>query len=147
MRAEVIVEWWTWELTGRAIPHLTRVEPREGYRIWLRYDDGASGEVDLSHLAGQGVFAAWKDRAFFESVRVTDYGAVAWGEEIDLCPDKLYMDLTGKKVEDLMPGFRAAGSECLNSHDSTESLSACTSTTTARPIFTRSTRAPAPRLT
>lgn len=92
--------------TGRAIPRLTRVEPREGYRIWLRYDDGSSGEVDLSHLAGQGVFAAWNDRAFFESVRVTDYGAVAWGEDIDLCPDKLYMDLTGKKVEELMPGFR-----------------------------------------
>ena len=36
---------------------------REGFRLWLRYDDGASGEVDLSDLAGRGVFAAWIDRA------------------------------------------------------------------------------------
>ena len=43
----------------------TAVEPREGYRIWISYADGPAGEVDLSHLAGRGVFAAWNDRAHF----------------------------------------------------------------------------------
>ena len=43
----------------------TEVEPRDGSRIWLRYSYGADGEVDLSHLADRGVFAAWDDRAFF----------------------------------------------------------------------------------
>ena len=28
-------------------------------RIWIRYADGKEGEVDLSHLAGQGVFKIW----------------------------------------------------------------------------------------
>ena len=28
-------------------------------RIWIRYADGKEGEVDLSHLAGQGVFEIW----------------------------------------------------------------------------------------
>ena len=32
------------------------VRALEPYRIWLRYDDGAEGEVDLSYLAGDGVF-------------------------------------------------------------------------------------------
>ena len=84
------------------------VEAREGYRIWIRYADGASGEVDLSDLAGRGVFAAWNDRAFFESVHLTDYRAIAWGEddEIDACADELYMRLTGKTVEEIIPGFR-----------------------------------------
>lgn len=27
------------------------VEPREGLRSWLRYSDGAFGEVDLSHAS------------------------------------------------------------------------------------------------
>ena len=92
--------------TAQAIPRPTRVEAREGYRIWLSYDDGASGEVDLAHLAGKGVFAAWNDRAFFESVHLTDYRAIAWSDEIDLCADALYMRLTGKTAEELMPGFR-----------------------------------------
>ena len=51
---------------------ITAVEavPRAGYRIWLRYSDGVSGEVDLSDLTARGVFEAWRDRAFFERVQV-----------------------------------------------------------------------------
>ncbi len=85
---------------------LTEVEPRDGYRIWIRYSDGAAGVVDLSHLAGRGVFKAWKNRAFFQSVHLTTNGAVAWDEDIELCPDALYMRLTNKSVEEVMPGLR-----------------------------------------
>ena len=79
------------------------VEPREDYRIWLRYSDGEEGEVDLSDLAGGGVFSAWDDRACFETVHVTEYGAIAWSEELELCSDALYMRLTGKSVGSVMP--------------------------------------------
>ena len=82
------------------------VEPRDGFRIWLRYSDGASGEIDLSDLVGRGVFEAWNDPAYFEKVCITPTGAIAWGDEIDLCPESLYMDLTGKSVEEVMPGVR-----------------------------------------
>ena len=85
------------------LPRPIAVEPREGFRIWLSYDDGSSGEVDLSHLRGKGVFTAWEDRAYFEDVYISGYGAVEWRNEIDLCPDALYMQLTGKTVEELMP--------------------------------------------
>ena len=82
------------------------VETRGGYRIWLRYSDGVAGEIDLSHLTGRGVFAAWDDRTFFEAVRLEDHGAVAWGEELELCPDALYMQLVGKSVAEVMPRIR-----------------------------------------
>ena len=88
------------------MPEPIRVEPREGYRIWVEYDDGASGEVDLSDVAGMGVFKAWEDRAFFEQVHVSDFGAIAWSEEVDVCPDQVYFDLTGKTPEEMMPGLR-----------------------------------------
>jgi hypothetical protein len=32
------------------------VKAPSDHRIWIRYADGEEGEVDLSHLAGQGVF-------------------------------------------------------------------------------------------
>ena len=54
------------------------VAPRAGYRIWLRYSDGVSGEVDLFDLfdlAGRGIFRAWLDRSFFEKVHVSPYGS------------------------------------------------------------------------
>lgn len=84
------------------------VEAREGFRVRLRYDDGTEGEVDLVRLAGWGVFAAWDDRSFFEAVRVTPHRAAAWGDDIELCADALYLELTGKSVEDVMPGGRAS---------------------------------------
>lgn len=34
---------------------IVEVRPSDGYRIWLRFSDGAEGEVDLSDLAGRGV--------------------------------------------------------------------------------------------
>ena len=84
-----------------------QVAPRAGYRIWLRYADGASGEVDLSAIAGRGVFEVWLDRAFFERVHISRHGSIAWNDEIELCPDALYyMQLTGKSVEHMFPGLR-----------------------------------------
>ena len=82
----------------------TAVEPREGNRIWLEYSDGSAGDVDLSHLAGGGVFEVWNDRAYYAAVRITEYDAIAWGDELELCPDALYMQLTGKSLEQIMPG-------------------------------------------
>ncbi len=95
-------------MSKQAIPRLLEAEAREGCRLWLRYADGASGEVDLSSLAGQGVFAAWNDRNFFATARLAPEGAVVWGddERIDACPDALYMRLTGKTPEELMPAAR-----------------------------------------
>ncbi len=46
------------------------VRPQEGYRIWLRYRDGMEGEVDLSDLAGRGVFKVWADPRVFKTVYI-----------------------------------------------------------------------------
>lgn len=81
---------------GGALPAPRSVIAGKGYSVLLSYDDGVSGAVDLSHLAGQGVFAAWHDRAFFEAVRLSESGGITWGNDIDLCPDDLYLRLTGK---------------------------------------------------
>ncbi len=79
----------------------TEIKPRDGYRIWLSYSDGTAGEINLSHLAGHGVFKAWNDRKCFEMVRITLHGAIAWGDDIELCPDALYMRLTGKSIAEM----------------------------------------------
>ena len=82
------------------------VRPGAGYRIWIKFDDGAQGEIDLSDFAGRGVFQAWTDRKLFERVRIDESGAVEWPGEIDLRPDALYMRLTGKTAEDVFPGLK-----------------------------------------
>ena len=84
------------------------VKALPGYRLWLRYADGVEGEVDLSHLAGCGVFAAWDNYQVFEKVHIGAGGAIAWNDDIDLCPDALYLRLTGKTPEEVFPKLKAA---------------------------------------
>lgn len=82
------------------------VRALSGYRLWIRYSDGVSGIVDLSYLAGQGVFAAWSDDQFFASVQIGPGRRIAWNDEIDLCADALYLKITGQRPEDLFPALQ-----------------------------------------
>ena len=79
------------------------VKALEGYRIWIKFDDGVEGELDLSHHAGRGVFKAWEDREFFEAVGLSPYQVIVWGEDLELCANALYMELTGKSVDEVLP--------------------------------------------
>jgi hypothetical protein len=85
---------------------ITDVKPLENYKLFLHFDDGASGVVDLSNMAGRGVFEAWNDDGVFRQVQITKLGALEWPGEIDLCPDALYLRLTGKQPEDIFPALR-----------------------------------------
>jgi len=75
------------------------------YRLWVRYADGVEGIVDLSHLAGKGVFALWDDYAAFERVYVGSSGQIAWSDSVEICPDAVYMRITGKAPQELFPGL------------------------------------------
>ena len=70
-----------------------RVEPRPGYRVWIEFSDGVAGEVDLSGLAGRGVFQAWNTPGYFEKVYITPHRAIAWDDDTELCADALYLKL------------------------------------------------------
>lgn len=76
------------------------------YRIRVAFSDGTGGTVDLSHLAGQGVFKAWKDERFFAGVHLGPGRQIRWSEEIELCPDAVYLWLTGKTPEQLFPQLK-----------------------------------------
>ena len=76
------------------------------YRLWLRFADGTQGEVDVSDLAGRGIFKLWNDYSAFENVHIGEYGEIAWSDGIDLCPDALYLRLTGKTPEEVFPNLR-----------------------------------------
>lgn len=76
------------------------------YKLWLRYSDGVEGEVDLSHLAGKGVFDLWNDYENFEKAYIGESGQIVWSDDIDMCSDSLYMRLTEKTPEEIFPKLR-----------------------------------------
>ncbi len=84
------------------------VKPLPGYRLHICFADGVAGEVDLSHLAGKGVFALWNDPKAFEKVSIGEGGEIRWSDDVDICPDSLYMEITGKSPDDVFPNLKAA---------------------------------------
>jgi hypothetical protein len=78
---------------------ITDAKALAGFKVWVKFSDGAEGTVDLSELVGKGVFAAWKDPKFFESLFIDpENQTIAWPGGIDLCPDSLYAEITGKDI-------------------------------------------------
>jgi hypothetical protein len=73
------------------------VEALSGYRIRVAYPDGVQGVIDLSAEVGRGVFAPLADEAFFRTVHIGRYGQVAWSEDIEICSDAAYHELSSRK--------------------------------------------------
>ena len=92
-----------WE---HAMRRITDVRVLGRYRLGLEFDDGTRGTVDLSELAGKGVFECWREHGAFERVRIGSSVELVWNNQVDLCPDALYLKLTGKKPEDVFPSLR-----------------------------------------
>ncbi len=84
---------------------ITEAKAIDRFRVFLRFDDGVSGTVDLSQLAGRGVFRAWLQEGVFEQLFISSFGALQWPGELDLCPDSLYLQLTGKPISEVFPAL------------------------------------------
>jgi hypothetical protein len=79
---------------------IVAVEPLDGYRLKLRFEDGAEGLVDVKQMVSfTGVFAPLSDPKEFASVKVnTELGTICWPCGADLDPDVLYALVTGEPI-------------------------------------------------
>jgi len=68
-----------------------------GHRLFLRFDDGKSGEIDLGRtLTFTGVFAPLRNPKAFARVFVhPEFHTVSWPNDVDLDTDVLYSEITG----------------------------------------------------
>lgn len=75
---------------------VTEVKALRGFKIWVRFEDGLEGEVDLSDLVGRGVFQRWADdpSEFLQATVDPESGTVVWPGDLDVAPDRLYQDVT-----------------------------------------------------
>ena len=100
------------------------IRPKTGYRLWLRFNDGESGTVDVSDIvASHPAFRGWEDMQFFKQVSLDEYGTPFWGKEFDLSPDLLYCRLTGLSPADIAPkgedeALKALKSRIVKEHNS-----------------------------
>ena len=90
---------------------VVEVQPRGEYRLWVRFEDGVEGEVDLgSALTFEGVFAPLRDPAYFSLVRVNpELGTICWPNDADWDPLVLYSLVTKRPVESPAPDLPHTG--------------------------------------
>ena len=89
-----------------SILKILEIRPLDDYKIWLKFDNGTEGEVDLSHLTGKGVFAFWNNYENFKKDSMENGRSLTWSDEIDIDADSLYLKLTGKKPEEIFPALK-----------------------------------------
>jgi hypothetical protein len=62
-----------------------------GYRVWLKFEDGSQGEVDLEAELWGEVFEPLKEKRLFKKVRLnTELNTITWDNGADFSPEFLY---------------------------------------------------------
>jgi len=71
---------------------IVEVKVVKNYELYLRFENGMEGEVDISKVIPfEGVFAKFKDQEYFATVYVNkDLGTIVWDNGADLSPSYLY---------------------------------------------------------
>ena len=72
---------------------VTRVEPLDGYKLCLGFDDGSERVVDLSDTLWGPMAEPLRDPEYFRRVRVdAELRTIVWPNGFDLDPDVLHGD-------------------------------------------------------
>jgi sugar phosphate isomerase/epimerase len=60
------------------------------YKVWIAFDDGKSGEIDLAEKISWGeIFEPLKDINYFKNFRIEN-DTLSWENGADLAPESLY---------------------------------------------------------
>lgn len=80
------------------VPDIVEVKVLEDYKLFIRFEDGANGEVNIAELVPfKGIFLKLKDYNYFTSVTIdSETGTISWDNGADISPCLLYSEITKK---------------------------------------------------
>jgi hypothetical protein len=77
------------------VPRLSDMKYIAAYRIWLQFEDGCQGEVDLQQELWGEVFEPLRDQAYFKTVQLDkELNTIRWDNGADFAPEFLYQLVT-----------------------------------------------------
>ena len=72
------------------ILHVKEAKYLRDYVVWLRFNDGIEGEIDLENELEGEIFGPLKDKELFKSFRVDPFlETIVWKNGADLAPEFL----------------------------------------------------------
>ncbi|MBI9070657.1 MAG: DUF2442 domain-containing protein [Melioribacteraceae bacterium] len=70
------------------------VEPLSNYKVFIEYNDGMKGELDITKLLKRDEYDCLKDENFFSKVYIDEKSKdICWNNKIVLCKDAIYKQL------------------------------------------------------
>lgn len=74
--------------------HVKEAKYRHDYVIWLRFNDGAQGEIDLEKELDGEVFGPLRNKRLFRKFHVDpELETVVWENGADFAPEFLYENM------------------------------------------------------
>ncbi len=74
--------------------HVKEAKYLRDYVIWLRFNDGAEGEINLENELEGEVFGPLKDKRLFRNFRVDpELETIVWENGADFAPEFLYENM------------------------------------------------------
>ncbi|NES07928.1 MAG: DUF2442 domain-containing protein [Okeania sp. SIO2F4] len=79
---------------------ITEVSHQENYLLYIKFEDGKDGIVDISQLIEfTAIFARLQDINYFKTVKLNpEWGTIYWENGADLDPDVLYSIVTNEPI-------------------------------------------------
>ncbi len=79
------------------LPEVVAVQALPDHHLLLTFDNGEHRHFDMSPYLHYPVFQRLQNQGFFALAKV-DYGTVTWPGEIDIAPERLYLEGIAESV-------------------------------------------------
>jgi hypothetical protein len=77
------------------VPRLAAIKYITAYRLWLQFEDGSQGEVNLEPELWGEVFEPLRNLAYFKTVQLDkELNTIRWDNGADFAPEFLYQLVT-----------------------------------------------------
>ena len=81
----------------REFVHVSKARHIDSYRIWLQFNDGTEGEVDLENELYGKVFEPLRSMEYFESFEIVGH-TLSWRNGADFSPEFLKENLDSNRI-------------------------------------------------
>ena len=85
---------------NKITPNIKLAKALPNYKLMLEFEDGVTGEIDLSKLRGNGIFKFWDDISNFLKVYISQHGSLAWNDDIEIDVLNCYLKITNQTFEE-----------------------------------------------
>lgn len=85
---------------NKIIPYLKNATALSGYRLFVEFEDGIKGTIDLNIWKQNKAFNFWKREGEFNKFEITADKKIKWYEDIDMDPDAFYLQLINKTFQE-----------------------------------------------